>query len=111
MAVYISDEETCKLIAEYAKLEGKTKTAALRDLLREGVKDAKWRAGAPERLAQALKWLEERRPARPRKPLPKKVFDDLYSYIDEERDRLAKTKSSRKEDQPNWSSTRRRSSR
>ena len=92
MAVYISDEETCKLIAEYAKLEGKTKTAALRDLLREGVKDAKWRAGAPERLAKAMEWLGPRIAKGPKRPLPKKVFDDMYRYLDEERERLAKAK-------------------
>ncbi|MBV9676425.1 MAG: type II toxin-antitoxin system VapB family antitoxin, partial [Acidobacteriaceae bacterium] len=34
MATYIEDEEVSELIRKYAKREGKTKTGALRDLLR-----------------------------------------------------------------------------
>jgi hypothetical protein len=92
VATYISDEETCKLIAEYAELEGKSKTAALRDLLRSAIEDAKYRAGAKERYEKVMAWLKPRLAKGPAKPIPPSAFDEMFRYIEEEREELARTK-------------------
>jgi hypothetical protein len=92
MATYISDEKTCNLIAEYAELEGKSKTAALRDLLQTEIENARYRAGAKERFEKVMSWLRPRLAKGPSKPLPPGVFDDMFSYIEEEREELARTK-------------------
>jgi hypothetical protein len=92
MATYISDSETCKLIAKYAELEGKSKTAALRDLLRTAIEDARYRAGAKERYEKVMASLQKRKAKHA--PIPKKVFDDLFE-IEEQRAQLTKNNSSR----------------
>ena len=80
MATYISDEETCRLIQEYARLEGKSKTAALRDLLRNEIENAQYRAGATERYEKVMARLNKRQAKlKGRVPdVPKQVFDDLF---------------------------------
>ncbi len=84
MATYIADQETCNLIERYAERVGKNKTAALRDLLQRELAEDDWAAGGPERLKSAMEIIR-RHPKRDIKPIPKKVFDDLYTYLDKER--------------------------
>lgn len=95
MATYIADEETCALIDRYARQVGKNKTAALRDLLSQELEKIEWAAGAEERYEKVMKWLRPKLEKGPVAPLPKKVFDDMYAYLDEERERLARTKPAR----------------
>ena len=96
MATYISDEKTCKLIAEYAELEGKSKTAALRDLLQTEIENARYRAGAKERFEKVMARLRKRQAKHkgPVAPIPDKVFDDLFQ-IEEQRAALEKHRPAR----------------
>lgn len=84
MATYIADQETCNLIDRYAERMGKNKTAALRDLLQRELADDDWAARGPARLKSAMEIIQGK-PKRHVKPIPKKAFDDLYSYLGEER--------------------------
>lgn len=92
MATYIADPETCELIERYARRVGKNKTAALRDLLQKELEASDWAAGARERYEKVMKRLRPKLAKGPVEPIPKKVFDDMYAYLDEERERLARTK-------------------
>ncbi len=92
MATYIADQKTCELIDRYARQVGKNKTAALRDLLQRELGASDWAAGAQERYEKVMKWLGPKLEKGPAEPLPKKVFDDMYAYLDEERERLARTR-------------------
>jgi hypothetical protein len=92
MATYIADQETCELIDRYAKQVGKNKTAALRDLLRQQVEKIEWAAGAQERYGKVMERLRPKLEKGPVAPLPNKVFDDMFAYLDEERERLARTR-------------------
>ena len=88
MATYIADEETCNLIERYAARVHKNKTAALRELLQRELMDQDWATSGPERFKSAMEIIQ-RNPKRHVKPMPKKVFDDLYSYLDKERQKYA----------------------
>jgi hypothetical protein len=86
MATYIADQETCDLIQRYAERVHKNKTAALRDLLQRELADDDWAARGEQRLKSAMAIVRRNR-KRHSEPIPKKVFDDLYSYLDEEREK------------------------
>lgn len=92
MATYIADPKTCELIDRYARQVGKNKTAALRELLEKELEKIEWAGGAQERYQKVMKWLRPKLEKGPVEPLPKRVFDDMYAYLDEERERLARTK-------------------
>ena len=85
MATYISDEETCRLINEYAERVGKNKTAALRDLLVEGMDRLNIAADKQQRFARVWRrFMERRRKLEvPAAALPKHVFDDLFEIEDQ----------------------------
>ena len=70
----------------------KTKTSALRDLLKQGLDKIEWAADAQERYEKVMKRLGPKLKKEPVAPLPKKVFDDMYAYLDEERERLARAR-------------------
>jgi hypothetical protein len=77
MALHIADNEVSSLATEFAKLEGTTKTEALRRLLREAVADLKKR----EKRAGFLELAEEISQQARRegvKPVTKKEMDDLW---------------------------------
>jgi hypothetical protein len=57
MAVYIEDDETCRLISQYAELKHTSKTGALRDLLRRELKAVERKASAEERYKKVMSWL------------------------------------------------------
>lgn len=79
MATYIEDGEVSKLISEYAKREGKTKTGALRDLLHRELKILPKKL--PEaRFQDALAFVT----SHPTETTPVKESDInlLYEYLD-----------------------------
>jgi len=88
VATYIADEETCNLIERYAERVGKNKTAALRELLQRELAERDWKAGGNQRYESAMEIIR-RRPKRSPEVLPRRVFDELYSYLDEEREKYA----------------------
>ncbi len=92
MAIYIANAETCELIDCYAQRVGKNKTAALRDLLKQELEKIERAAGAQERYEKVMKRLRPKLKKGPVPALPKKVFDDMFAYLDEERERLSRTK-------------------
>ena len=83
MPFYIQDEETTKLLETYAKLTGKTKTGALRDLLREQVRQLDRRSSAEERYKRIMDFLKDNT-VTGGLPNTKETYDSLYDYIDEE---------------------------
>ncbi len=83
MPIYIQDEETTKLLETYAKLTGKTKAGALRDLLKEQVQQLDRRSGAEERYARMIAFIKAL-PSAEGPPITKETYDELYSYLDEE---------------------------
>lgn len=102
MATYIADPETCNLIERYAERTGKNKTAALRDLLQRELAGDDWAAHGPERLKSAME-IVKRNPKRHIKSIPKKAFDDLYSYLDKERKKYGPVDNPRgKGKSPEW---------
>jgi hypothetical protein len=84
MPIYIQDEETTTLLETYAKLTGKTKTGALRDLLREQVRQLDRSSTAQERYKRIMDFVASL-PDRKGPPITKETYDALYDYIDEER--------------------------
>lgn len=88
MATYIADKETCHLIERYAERAHKNKTAALRDLLQRELAGQDWTARGPERFKSAMEIIRRSQKRRAR-PIPKKAFDDLYSYLEKEQEKYA----------------------
>lgn len=79
MATYFEDAEVGELIERYAKQEGKTKTGALRDLLR---RELSVRPGkTPEqRLKSIVSFVNSE--ATEKAPIRKSDVDALYGYLD-----------------------------
>ena len=77
MALHIADSEVSSLAAEFAKLEGTTKTEALRRLLREAVAERKKQEKRAGFLELAEKISQQARLERV-KPATKKEMDDLW---------------------------------
>ncbi len=80
MATYIEDEETSKLIEAYAVAQGKTKTGALRDLLRrelDSLTRSKW---SEEDRFQNLIAFVETSPTE-RSAILQADIDSLYEYL------------------------------
>lgn len=59
MALNIKNEETCRLIDEYARLTGSSKTGAVRAAVQAALEAEAHRRGASERLAEALAITEQ----------------------------------------------------
>jgi hypothetical protein len=79
MATYIEDEEVGALLEKYAKREGKTKTGALRDLLRRELKVVS--KSSPEtRYRDALAYVMHT--PTEKNPIQQSDFDSLYEYLD-----------------------------
>ena len=76
MAVCIEDEETCRLISQYAELKHTSKTGALRDLLRRELKAVGRKASAEERYNKVMSWLRSTLETPP-EPIPKEYYDWL----------------------------------
>ena len=79
MATYIEDEEVSELIRKYAKREGKTKTGALRDLLRREL-NVRPKKSPEARFQDALAFVT----SHPTETTPVKESDInlLYEYLD-----------------------------
>jgi hypothetical protein len=77
MALHIADAEVSNLAAEFAKMEGATKTEALRRLLREAVAERKKRAKRSgfRELAQTIAEQARREGV---KPVTKEEMDHLW---------------------------------
>ena len=78
MPTYIEDEETSKLLEDYAKAQGKTKTSALRDLLRLELKRLKG-PSAESRYQAALAYVLS---TPTHVPVAQADIDSLYDYLD-----------------------------
>lgn len=76
VATYIEDEETSALISHYAELVHKSKTGALRDLLKREVEKIGRHATAGERFERIMAWLAPA-PGEPVEEIPKQYFDWL----------------------------------
>jgi len=77
MALHIADTEVSALVAEFAKMEGTTKTEALRRLLREAVAERKKRAKRAgfRELAESIAEQARREGVR---PVTKEEMDNLW---------------------------------
>ena len=81
MALHIADPEVTSLVADLAKMEGTTKTEALRRVLREAVEERK-----KQEKRKGFRELAERIAAQARregvKPVTKEEMDDLWGMDD-----------------------------
>ncbi len=80
MATFIEDDETSKLIETYATSQGKTKTGALRDLLRRELKSAATSSSDNDRLQKLLAFVTSN-PAE-KSPISPNDIDSVYEYLD-----------------------------
>jgi hypothetical protein len=79
MATYIEDEEVSTLLEKYAKREGKSKTGALRDLLRRELKVTS--KSSPETRYRDLLDYVMHTPTE-KNPIHQSDVDSLYEYLD-----------------------------
>ena len=79
MATYIEDEEVSELIGKYAKREGKTKTGALRDLLRREL-NVRPKKSPETRFQDALSFVASH--PTERTLIKESDINSLYEYLD-----------------------------
>ena len=84
MATYIEDDETSRLIEEYAAAQSKTKTGALRDLLRRELKALNAANSAEERYANLIAFVSSQ--PTEEHPVSEQDIDSLYTYLDSDVD-------------------------
>ena len=83
-SLYIKDPEVAELAAKVAALQGKTKTEAVKDALRE-VEARLCPAPAEESVEDFIEWVRE---LRRRHPVPRKAEHDraIYDWMSDEED-------------------------
>ena len=79
MAFYIESKEVSDLLTQYAKREGKTKTAAIRDLLKRELKESS-KKSPQERLQNVLTFVKNT--PTEKSPIGHSDIHSLYEYLD-----------------------------
>jgi hypothetical protein len=79
MATYVEDEETSKLIEQYAAKQGKTKTGALRDLLRREL-NIPAQKSADQRMKELLAYVSSH--STEQSPIAQNDIESVYGYLD-----------------------------
>ena len=92
MPTYIEDEETSRLIDQYAALVANTKTGALRDLLRREIPKLIRPAGAEDRLKRMQEFHRQYPPNPDALPNTRETYDSLYEFIADEQARVEAVK-------------------